>query len=146
MVGPDTWTRCRSTHRPLTLKGLDCVSNGRYRYICRYLVRFWYGQSAGLWQDARIRTRTPVPPLTTITCPESFPQVHVLLANAETCTPWFRPALAPAQNDPHELPHHRRVIQSLFHRGVRQIEPLLQEIHTQHTFHSHRWPPFPAFG
>src|SRR3984893_3402754 len=40
------------------------------------------------------------------------------------------------QIDPHELPHHRRVIQGLFHRRVRQIEPLLQEIHTQHTFHS----------
>jgi|HubBroStandDraft_6_1064221.scaffolds.fasta_scaffold89866_2 hypothetical protein len=33
----------------------------------------------------------------------------------------------------------------LFHRRVRQIEPLLQEIHTQHSFHSHRWPPVPRF-
>jgi hypothetical protein len=33
----------------------------------------------------------------------------------------------------------------LFHRRVLQIEPLLQEIHTQHTFHSHRWPPVPRF-
>ena len=45
------FTRSPSTHRLLTLKRLDRVSNGRYRYIRRYLVRFWYAWSAGRWQD-----------------------------------------------------------------------------------------------
>src|ERR1700722_18933389 len=51
-------------------------------------------------------------------------------------TPWFRPAPAPALNR-----SPRTASSPASHTGplrrVRQIEPLLQEIHTQHTFHSH---------
>jgi|HubBroStandDraft_6_1064221.scaffolds.fasta_scaffold64368_3 hypothetical protein len=43
------FTRSPSTHRPLTIKRLDKVSKRKYRYICRYLVRFWYGR----WPPAR---------------------------------------------------------------------------------------------
>ena len=40
-------TRSQSTHRPLVPKRLDRASNGKYRYIRRCLVRFWYGWAAG---------------------------------------------------------------------------------------------------
>jgi hypothetical protein len=50
------------------------------------------------------------------------------------------------QIDPHESPHHRRVIQGLFHRRVRQVKPLLQKINPQHPLHSHRRAPIPRLG
>src|SRR5438876_595234 len=43
-----------------------------------------------------------------------------------------------AQINAHELPHHRRVVQRLFHCRVRQVEPLLQKINPQHPLHSYR--------
>jgi hypothetical protein len=36
--------RSPSTQRLLSLKRLDRAGNRRNRYICRYLVRFWYGR------------------------------------------------------------------------------------------------------
>ncbi len=44
------------------------------------------------------------------------------------------------QIDAHKLPQHRRVVQRLFHRRIRQVEPLLQKINPQHPLHSHRRP------
>ena len=38
----------------------------------------------------------------------------------------------PPQIDAHKLPHHHRVAQRLFQPQVRQVEPLLQEVHSQH--------------
>src|SRR4051812_33806196 len=43
-----------------------------------------------------------------------------------------------AQINAHELPHHCRVVQRLFHGRVRQVEPLLQKINPQHPLHSYR--------
>src|SRR5580700_8246749 len=48
--------------------------------------------------------------------------------------------------DPHELPHHRRVIQGLFHGRVRQVKPLLQKINPQHPLQSYRRAPIPQLG
>ena len=48
-----------------------------------------------------------------------------------------RHRLSPQVNA-HELPHHHRVIQGLFHRRVRQVEPLLQKVNAQHPLHAHR--------
>jgi hypothetical protein len=36
-----------------------------------------------------------------------------------------------AQINAHEPPHHRRVVQRLFYRRIRQVEPLLQKINPQ---------------
>src|ERR1700691_1337115 len=50
-----------------------------------------------------------------------------------------------SQVNARELPQRRRVVQGLFHRRVRQIEPLLQEINPQHLFQFF-WPsPVPWF-
>src|SRR5207247_5616518 len=51
-----------------------------------------------------------------------------------------------AQINAHELPHHPRVVQRLFYRRVRQVEPLLQKVNPQHALYSHRWPPVPRLG
>ena len=52
--------------------------------------------------------------------------------------------LAP-QIDPHKRPHRRRVVQRLFHRGVGEIEPVLQEVHAQHPLHAHGRPAVARF-
>jgi hypothetical protein len=39
-----------------------------------------------------------------------------------------------------------RVVQRLFHRRVRQVEPLLQKIDAQHALHAHRRPPVTGVG
>src|ERR1700746_363859 len=51
-----------------------------------------------------------------------------------------------AQITPHKLPQGRRVVQSLFHRRVRQIEPLLQKINPQHLFQFFRPSPVARLG
>jgi hypothetical protein len=37
-----------------------------------------------------------------------------------------------AKVDANKTPHRRRIVQRLFHRRIRQIEPVLQEIDAQH--------------
>ncbi len=51
-----------------------------------------------------------------------------------------------SQINSHELPQGRRVVQSLFHRRVRQIEPLLQKINPQHRFPFFRPSPVARLG
>ena len=46
-----------------------------------------------------------------------------------------------SQINPHKLAQRRRVVQRLFHRRVRQIEPLLQKINPQHLLQFFRPPP-----
>jgi hypothetical protein len=45
--------------------------------------------------------------------------------------------------DPHERPHRRRVVQDLFDGGVRQIEPVLEEVHPQHALQADGRPAVP---
>ena len=51
-----------------------------------------------------------------------------------------------SQINSHELPQDRRVVQSLFHRRVRQIEPLLQKINPQYLFQFFRPSPVARLG
>src|SRR5580700_723491 len=45
------------------------------------------------------------------------------------------------QVNAHKIALHHRVLQRLFHHRVGKVEPLLQKVHPQHPFYSHRWPP-----
>src|SRR5664279_951029 len=47
----------------------------------------------------------------------------------------------PPQIDVHKLPHHDRVVQRLFQPRVRQVEPLLEKVHSQHPLQPYRGPP-----
>jgi len=51
-----------------------------------------------------------------------------------------------AEIDVDKAPHCRRIVKRLFHRRVRQIEPLLQEIDAQHPLDPDRRRPLPGFG
>src|SRR5271166_1271888 len=51
----------------------------------------------------------------------------------------------PPQIDAHKLPHHHRVVERLFQPRVRQVEPLLQKVHSQHPLQPHRGPPVACF-
>jgi hypothetical protein len=51
-----------------------------------------------------------------------------------------------SQINARELPQGRRVVQGLFHRRVRQIEPLLQKINPQHLFQFFRPSPVAGLG
>src|SRR6516165_7165975 len=45
-----------------------------------------------------------------------------------------------------EIAHHQRIVECLFHRRVRQVEPLLQEIDPQHPLHPDRRAAIAGFG
>jgi hypothetical protein len=49
-----------------------------------------------------------------------------------------------AQINPHKLSHGAGIIQRLFDRWIRQVEPLLQAMEAQHALDAHRWPTRPA--
>src|ERR1035437_3999630 len=51
-----------------------------------------------------------------------------------------------AKIDLRELAHQRRVVQCLFDRRVREVEPLLQKVDTQHAIDAHRPSPIASFG
>jgi hypothetical protein len=45
-----------------------------------------------------------------------------------------------AQIDTDKAPHRARIVQRLFHRRIRQVEPVLQKMDPQHPLHSDRRP------
>ena len=67
--------------------------------------------------------------------------VRALPADAGTCTPWSRPAPARGPDRCPRTAASPRVVQRLFHRRVRQVEPLLQKINPQHPLQAHRRAP-----
>src|SRR5207253_5211329 len=91
--------------------------------------------------------RTPCACRCRFTCPQDlFPQLVFFQQVPELAHRGLVRHRLTAQINAHELPHHPRVVQRLFYRRVRQVEPLLQKVNPQHALYSHRWPPVPRLG
>ena len=77
---------------------------------------------------------------------QPLPQLVLLQQMAELAHRGLVRHRFPPQIDAHKLPHPRRIVQSFFHSGVGQVEPLLQKVNPQHPLRPHRRPPIAHLG
>src|SRR5262245_28373618 len=73
-------------------------------------------------------------------------QIMLLEQMAEAAHRRFVGHRLAAEIDPDKTPHRRRIVERLFDRRVRQVEPLLQEIDAQHPLDTDRRTTIARFG